>query len=290
MSVKKHLFIGFGKLASRCAERLSNTQNRVYGIARSERNHDQNVELWVGDVKSDDILARLSAESFDSVVIILTPDDYTQEAYEQTYLHTIEALVQIWRARPPGRIVFVSSTSVYGQNNGECVNENSDASPSRPTAKVLRDAETLLLESFEESVVIRFSGIYGNGRDYLLRQVWAKKPGDENYTNRIHEDDCVGVICHVVNLEKTELKRLYLASDSSPVTSKEIRAWLAKKMGVDLPPSHKTPSQSARAGNKRCDNTLLLDSGYRFNFPTFKEGYETAVEEFKRAQLGMDKT
>lgn len=284
MSVKKHLFIGFGKLAARCATHISDPENKVFGVARSERQCDESVHLLLGDIKSEQMLQRLSNEYFDTVTIILTPDAYTEEAYEHTYVNTVEALVGVWnKAKAPERILFISSTSVYGQNDGELVNELSPANPVRSSAKMLRKAESILLEEFTQSVVIRFSGIYGNGRDYLLRQIWDKKAGDNNYTNRIHESDCCGVICHILTMEKSKLRRIFLASDCASVKSKDIRQWLASKIGVALVLQAK---QSSRAGNKRCDNSLLLKSGYKFRFPTYKDGYEKIAKKFMEDKLG----
>lgn len=278
MSVKKHLFIGFGQLASRCAARMAGRDHMIVGISRSQKPHDSAVSLWVGDLKSGAMLDRLSETYFDTVSITLTPDAYNEAAYYQTYVEAVDALTAIWQNNnAPGRIVFVSSTSVYGQSQGEWVNEQSVAEPHRPSAKMLREAELRILRHFEQAVVVRFSGIYGEKRDFLLRQVRDQKAGDENYTNRIHEADCCGVICHLLTLPNIAAYRVVLASDCCPVSSQEIRQWLAGELNVEL---SEVATQTSRGGNKRCDNRLLLQSGYKFMYPTYKEGYQEGIKRF----------
>ncbi len=122
--------------------------------------------------------------------------------------------------------------------------------------------------------VVRFSGIYGPGRDYLIRQVLSGKGGNDQYTNRIHIDDCVGVITFL--LGEKQILPLYLASDSTPVKSAEIRSWLAGQLGVDsktLIPS----GVSGRGGSKRCANARLLNLGYQFKFPDYTLGYAMQI-------------
>ena len=103
----------------------------------------------------------------------------------------------------PRLIVFVSSTSVYGQKDASWVNEDSPAEPVSYSGKRLLEAEQLLLDSPHTICNVRFSGIYGPGRQRLIRQVieghgTAKEP--LLYSNRIHADDCAGVLAHLIEL------------------------------------------------------------------------------------------
>jgi len=63
----------------------------------------------------------------------------------------------------------VSSTSVYGQSEGEWVDEDSIAQPDNVTGQLIRQAEQKLMDLAPGNIVVRFSGIYGPGREYLLR-------------------------------------------------------------------------------------------------------------------------
>ncbi|MFL0800254.1 MAG: NAD-dependent epimerase/dehydratase family protein [Agarilytica sp.] len=279
MAKKKHLFIGFGDIAARCAKVLIAQGDEVVGVARTPRNDEAGLSFITGDAKSAEVLACIAEQSFESAVITLSPSAYSEADYRECYYDTSKTLLSLWagKANAPNKTLFISSTSVYSQNNGELIDEESAAEPSSPTAKVLRETESLFLESNLPTSVIRFSGIYGPGRDYLLRQVQKGNGGSAQYTNRIHVEDCCGVICFLI-AQKT-LHDVYLASDDCPVTSKEIREWLADKLGVDGSTlmASRTPG---RGGSKRCSNQRLKSAGYTFKYPEYKKGYCHVISTF----------
>ncbi len=279
MTKKKHLFIGFGDIASRCAKVLIAQGDDVVGVARTPRCEDDGLSFITGDAKNTQVLARIGDQRFESAVITLTPNGYTEADYRVCYYDTCKALLSLWAEHhnAPNKILFVSSTSVYPQENGEIIDETSFSEPSSPTAKVLRETEALFLASGLQTSIIRFSGIYGPGRDYLLRQVKKGLGGTDQYTNRIHVEDCCGVICHLIVQER--LEDIYLATDDCPVSSKDIREWLAEKLGMDSD-SLTAPEKLGRGGSKRCSNHRLKSAGYEFKYPDYKNGYSQTVSVF----------
>src|SRR5256886_16983899 len=68
------------------------------------------------------------------------------------------------RLRAPRRFLYVSSTSVYGQRDGEEVDETSATEPVEESGRVVLEAESVLRSVCPEAVVLRFAGIYGPGR------------------------------------------------------------------------------------------------------------------------------
>ncbi len=129
---------------------------------------------------------------------------------------------------------------------------------------------------------VRFAGIYGPGRERLIRQVQEGRqaqPQPVQYSNRIHRDDCAGVLAHLIarDLAGEPLEPLYLASDSDPAPLHEVMAWLAKELGVT--PTEGTDLPLRRRASKRCRNQRLLDSGYRFIYPGYREGYKALLKE-----------
>ncbi len=287
MTGKKHLFIGFGDLASRCAQALIDDGDTVVGIARSERPTQVGLEFWQGDVTSESILQRIREAYFDSVVITLTPSGRREEDYRRAYYAPVKALLQNWQlGNAPERILYISSTGVYAQSNGEVVDENSPAEPTSPTQVILRETEELLLNSAYRATVIRFSGIYGPKRNYLLRQVVLGNGGNDQYSNRIHEEDCSGVMYFLVNLPIDQLQKIYLATDKTPVTSRDIRVWLAGELGID-PNTLSEPEVSPMGKAKRCHSALLENSGYEFKYPTYKSGYISCLAFFRRLETGV---
>lgn len=248
------------------------------GIARSQRNSAK-VNCWQGAVTDAQITQRLAAEVFDIAVITLTPDGHEPDDYQRAYLHNSEHLLRTWQdaGTAPGLVIFVSSSSVYPQSDGEWVTEETPAEPVSALAQQLRAAERAWQESRLNTVIVRFSGIYGPGRDFLLRQVVAGKGGPQQnspYTNRIHADDCAGVIYHLCQRYANgfALDSIYLASDDLPATAWDVRSWLAEQLGFAAGHLQSTAA-STRGGSKRCSNARLRATGYQFQWPDFRSGY-----------------
>lgn len=286
MAQKKLLFIGFGDIATRASQLALAEGYAVTGIARSERTVPPSVDYWRGAIGDSHIIQQLRDNAFDVAVITLTSSGRREKDYQQTYEDNSRQLVRLWQnegGRAPGLVIFVSSTSVYHQSGGERVDENSPTTPPSPTAQRLLAAEQLWLDSALNACVVRFSGIYGPGRDYLLRQVMAGEGGpreDSPYTNRIHVDDGVGVLLHLCRRYQggEPLESIYLASDDEPAPSWEVRSWLAEQMGYGAGHLQPTP-ETGRGGNKRCNNARLRASGYEFKYPDYRSGYLQVLSE-----------
>lgn len=272
MQQKNIVFIGFGDIASRVCAELP--EYRKTGVARSSKPLPEGVDFWQGAADAPEMLARLAAQNWQVAVITLTPDEFTDLGYRQAYVDTLEHLVAAWRARPPKLILFVSSTSVYGQTDGSWVNEDSATESSNFSGQRILEAEQVLRTSGMRHSVLRCAGIYGPKRDFLLRQVRAGKGGGSaDYTNRIHVEDCAGFIAHLVRLFEAgePISDTYLVCDSRPAPGKDVRAWLAQRLGLSAGDLIETTS--ARGGNKRCANNRLLSTGYRLRYPDYQAGY-----------------
>lgn len=280
MQSKKILFLGYGDLAARTAAILPEYQK--VGVARSLKPRAADVEFRQGGADSPEVLEWLAKTAFDAVVVTLTPAEHSAEAYARTYVETMKHLLPVWQECTPGLVVFVSSTSVYHQNSGEWVDEASPTQPDHFSGQILLQAESLLISSGLPVCIVRFAGIYGPRRDFLLRQVRAGRGGSPAYTNRIHAEDCAGVLAHLLRQHfagKTS-ETIYLGCDSAPAPGTEVRRWLAEQIGVD-PNSLAIDtdiSANARGGNKRCSNRRLLNSGYNFLYPSYREGYGVLLD------------
>ncbi|PCK06680.1 MAG: hypothetical protein COA42_17150 [Alteromonadaceae bacterium] len=283
---KKYVFIGFGDIARGCAETLVAQGQQVFGIARSDKNAIDGVTLWRGAVRDAHILKALTEHDFDVAVITLTPDADArdEQGYTDTYVNNVQALIDVWQHDDnpaPKCILFVSSSSVYAQRDGEWVDESSATDPLRYNGKVLVQTEDLLLQSGLNTSVVRFSGIYGPGRDHLLKQVLKGIPGGSGFTNRIHIDDCRGVLLHLMaRAEHKALQNIYLATDCTPVASRDVREWLAQQLNCDLNAEDTTGGAVKRGGvgSKRCRNIRLLYSGYCFTYPSYQQGYAAQIQ------------
>ena len=302
MQAKRILVVGYGKLGSRVAQRLSN-KHEVTAIKRSPIEPQDKINMCFADVTNSGSLKNVLNESLvggvDYLIYCLSPSERSEKGYRDAYLIGLKnVLTNLPNSDALQHIIFVSSTSVYHQANGEMVDENSLCSPSAFSGKVLLEAEAYISDLTVASTSIRFSGIYGASRGRLIDQVkQALETGGvlktaPGYTNRIHEDDCVGFICHLVNLldEGQAIEAYYVASDSCPMSLAEVYRYIAEQLNhietsyqdknLNVSVSENS-AHSRRAGSKRCVNKRMLDTGYSLSFNSYLEGYKQKTPRFK---------
>lgn len=265
------LIAGCGYVGSALAERLAAEGARVFGLARRPAGLPRGVEPLAADLTDPSSLEALP-EGFEIVFYAASAGARDPQAYERAYVHGVSNLLaRLARRSPPRRFVFVSSTAVYAQQQGEWVDEDSPTTPAGFRGRVLLEGERRSLAAPFPGTVVRFGGIYGPGRASLVERVRAGRarfrPG--HYTNRIHRDDCAGVLRHVALLEAPA--PLYLGVDDEPALERDVLVWLAERLGAPMPTA--SEAGSAETGSKRCSNRRLRGEGYRLRYPSFREGY-----------------
>lgn len=271
------LLAGCGDLGTEAGLRFAAAGHRVVGWRRSPDKLPAAIEGAAANLSTAE-LPPVPADTT-AVVIAVAADASTEEAYRSAYLdgvaHVLDALD---RDRvTPERVLFVSSTAVYGDAGGEWVDENTTPEPGGFSGRIMREAEEHLLKRLHGTgttpVVLRLGGIYGPGRTRLIDQVRtgaAVIPDQPRYTNRIHRDDAAGAIVHLCTMNAVPTPA-YLGVDNDPAELGDVLRFLAAELGLDVPPTDSLGS--ARGGNKRCSNALLRDTGFSFKYPSFREGY-----------------
>lgn len=213
------------------------------------------------------------------VVHTATPAERSDAGYERAYPGSLKHLLNALRSHPLKRFFFVSSTAVYAQDAGEWVDEASVTAPVNFNGTRMLEAEQLLLHSGVPATCVRFGGIYGQGRNFLLRRVQngAEVQSDPpSYTNRIHQDDCVGLLQFLIERNEAgiALESIYLGVDDDPASEETVCTWLAEQLHAPAPV--RKAAAAGAAQNKRCCNARIRQLGYRFRYPDFRSGY-TAV-------------
>jgi nucleoside-diphosphate-sugar epimerase len=294
------LIIGCGYVGLPLGAELVRAGHEVFGLRRSRAAEAElraaGIQPVFGDITDAGSLRPLPG-TFDWVVNCAAAGGGGPEAYRQVYVEGNRNLLS-WLAPGPGSgfsearrqdagspgLVYTSSTSVYGQNDGSWVTEASPTEPAAETGTILLEAERLLLEAHRTSgfpaTILRLAGIYGPGRGFWFKQFMAGQatmPGDGGrFLNMIHRDDVAAAIVAV--LERGRPGEIYNVVDDEPVTQKELFRWLSKRLGKALPqpgPAADTPRKRG-ATNKRISNGKLREQlGYQCRFPTFREGFET---------------
>jgi nucleoside-diphosphate-sugar epimerase len=277
---REHVLVaGCGYVGTALARRLLADGHVVLGLARDPRRLPAGVIPVTADLRRPETLDALPAD-VDVGVFTAAAEAHDETAYRDVYVNGLRNLLDALAARGarPRRLLFTSSTSVYGQTAGEWVDESSPTDPAGFAGRLMVEAEALVRGGPVPGTVLRLGGIYGPGRTGLLDGVRAGTvscgQGPPRYTNRIHRDDAAGALRHLMRLAAPD--ELYLGVDDDPAELTAVVRWLADRVGAP-PPRADAPGddrrRGARGGNKRCTNGRLRRSGYGFRYPTFREGY-----------------
>jgi nucleoside-diphosphate-sugar epimerase len=277
--MERILIAGCGYVGTALGRRLAASDDEVWGLRRSPGGLPPEIRPLAADLGELDSLAGLPP-GLDVVIYAASAAGPTDDAYRAAYVDGLANLIQALVAggQRPRRLLFTSSTAVYGQVGGEWVDEGSPTRPKAFSGRRLLEAEAVAAAAPFPAVVLRLAGIYGPGRTWLIDAVRRGEArcddGPPIYTNRIHRDDAAGALAHLIALPEPD--PLYLGVDCEPAERCEVLRWLAARLGA--PPPAIGPAETAgggprRGGNKRCSNARLLASGYRFTYPSFRQGY-----------------
>jgi nucleoside-diphosphate-sugar epimerase len=262
------LIAGCGYVGRVLAAELFERGDETFALRREASGLPSGVTPIVADLTDASTLADLPRD-LDAVVYAASADARDDDAYRRAY---VEGVGRLCEAVQPTRFLFVSSTSVYGQTDSEWVDETSPTEPRSFAGRRVLEGERLA-RAAASGIAVRFGGIYGPGRTRLLDSVvtgrarWRRG----HFTNRIHRDDCAGVLRHLLDLPHPE--STYLAVDHEPAEERTVHSWLALRAGVAEPSEAELGDAMRGAGSKRCSSRRLVSSGYAFRYPTFREGY-----------------
>ena len=271
------LIAGCGDIGIRTGLLLAAAGHAVRGFRRRPGPLLPDLALFSADLENASELRRvLAGVHCDYVLVTAAAGQFSAARYRAVYVEGLRNLLAALEGAAPRRIFLVSSSRVYQQDRGEWVDEESITVPQGFAGQHLLEAENLLQESGFPCCTVRCSGIYGPGRRGLLRRLQEGVGCPRTpplYTNRIHADDCARVLAHLLQLDATgvPLAPCYLATDSRPAPLHEVMSWLAARMGVEL--GTQTVPAGRTGSGKRCRNRRLLDSGYHFLYPSYREGY-----------------
>jgi len=273
VSPPRVLIAGCGDLGMRCAAQLSSAQ--VFGLRRNIAQLPSNITPIAADLASAAGFAELPRQ-IDTLIYAPTPAARDAAAYRAIYIDALRRLIGAMPQAAAGlRLLFVSSTAVYGQNAGEWVDENSLCAPSGFNGQILLEAETQAQALVSHCAVVRLSGLYGPGRHWLLRRVRAGTPiaAGEHWTNRIHLDDAAALIAKLTTL--TQMPARILGNDDEPAREHEVLDWIAA--GLRLPTLARQTGPAAASG-KRVSNELARSLGWRPRYANFRDGYAAELQ------------
>lgn len=273
----KILWTGWGALGARATPALVAAGHTVVALRRSPiTSAPDGVIPLIGDLNAPDGLTLPSG--IDTCIITLTPDTRDRAGYESAYVAGVANLYRLLDSHTtenkaqPLRVVFSSSTAVYGQNDGSWAEESASTSPSQFNGEVIRRAEQqILAHDGTHGVVARLGGIYGPGRDRLIRSVRNHKRSSTKWTNRIHSDDAAAALAHLATADRALVPDVVNVVDRLPARKIDVTDFIAHELGVPAPPADEDDA------GKRVDGTRLVTTNFVHTYPTFREGYRQVI-------------
>lgn len=285
----RRLIVGCGYLGRRVAARWAAAGDEVFALTRSEKNatvlREQGLIPILGDVTDAETLQSLP--QCDTVLHAVGYDRTAAASKREVYVDGL-ANVLDRMANSCDRFIHISSTSVYGQEKGEWVDEDSLCESATESGVICLAAERLVQDRFApdsstgQGVIMRLSGIYGPER--LLSRIEGLQnaqplPGPEaGWLNLIHVDDAAQAVVECAEADVPEA--VYLVSDNRPVLRGDYYRLLAQLVNAPAPNfDHKAVARHSLGINKRCCNRSLRENlGVTLMYPNIEEGLPHAVQ------------
>lgn len=260
------IIVGVGYLGRVVARLWRSKGHRVLGTTRKTERFAELEALGVepilwdvadpGDHSLPDAETLLYCVGFDRSV-----GKTIQEIYVDGLRNTLSRVGQI------ERLIYISSTGVYGDANGAWIDESWPADPIDDSGRACLEAESVARHWSSETrtplVILRLAGIYGPKRLIGAASLRAGTPLDgdpEQFLNLIHVEDAA----NVVEAARTRGREsdVYLVSDGNPVARGEFYQYLCKQIGAPEPNfSASVVGMKSRRGrgNRRIRNRKMLE-------------------------------
>ncbi|MGZ8219846.1 NAD-dependent epimerase/dehydratase family protein, partial [Methylomagnum sp.] len=239
-----------------------------------------------GDLDAPDTLTCLP--SSETIVYHFAPPPPTGHGDPRT----LALLAALDTATPPARLVYISTSGVYGDCQGEWVNEDRPPNPQSDRSRRRLDTEQQITQWGEQRgvpcVILRVPGIYGPGRlpcERLRQGLPVLRDEEARYSNRIHADD-LAAACFAA-ARRGQPGGVYNVSDGQPTTMSDYFNRVADLLGLPRPPAVGlaearrvlSPSMmSFLEESKRLDNRRMLEAlGVNLRYPNLASGLAACV-------------
>ena len=282
MSAPSVVIAGCGDVGSRLASQLLVAGWEVHGLRRNVSRLPEGVIGIAGDLFNKECPDTWPIGGVDYLVYCAAATDHDEAGYRKAYVQGLQHVLE-WLGdygQEPKHLVFVSSSSVYGQQNGEWVDETSPTQAVGYSGQVMLEAEQVAFDSGIPATTVRLTGIYGPGREWLLSQVrqgYRVAVEPPLYGNRIHVDDAAGLLAYLLlHVEQGgALEKVYIGVDNAPAPLAEVVDWLRGYLGVT---EWAEDASVRRAGSKQCSNARAKALGWSPTYPSYREGYAAILK------------
>lgn len=283
------VIIGCGYVGERLARQYLDRGEPVTGLTRSPEGLERLAASNIPALRHDLADTTPMPRSLAGVALFHLAPPPSQGVEDS---HTRRLVAAFEHCGHPARVLYVSTTGVYGDCGGAWVDEDWPTRPTVARSQRRLDAEETLRRwsraSGGELVILRVSGIYGPGRlplERLRQGLPLVRPEESPYSNRIHVDDLVD-IC-IAAMERGRDGALYNVSDGHPSTMTDYFIQLADAAGLPRPPLIPMAEAAERLSvgmmsymneSRRLSNRKLREElGVELRYPTLAEGLQQAL-------------
>ncbi|ETN93743.1 NAD(P)H-binding protein [Zhouia amylolytica] len=202
----KIAILGCGWLGLPLAKQFVKSGYLVHGSTTSEDKinllKDSGITPFKIALHEDHIEGDMDAflEGVETIIINVPPK--LRRASAENYVLKIETLIKAIEKTAVKKVLFVSSTSVYG-NSKEVITEESRREPTTESGRQLVEVEDFLNEQSNfKTTIVRFSGLIGDERNpanFLSGK--ENLPNPEAPVNLVHQNDCIGILIKILEGE-----------------------------------------------------------------------------------------
>jgi len=281
------VIIGCGDIGTQVAHHYLNSHETVAAVVRSENSQQKLESLGIATQQTDlstDFELKTDIAACRLFHFAPPPRQGSEDTHTRNLITALKKCQQ-----PPSRIVYISTTGVYGDCQGRWIDEKSPANPQVDRARRRYDAEQQLLEYGNtrgtDIITLRVAGIYGPGK-LPLKRIREGHPvvrkEDSPFTNRIHSADLVKMA--IAAMERGQHGAIYHACDGHPGTMAEYFTAVAEKAGLPSPAgiSLEQAKHQLSAGmmsymreSRRLSNEkTLAELGITLDYPTLEAGLQ----------------
>lgn len=277
MRPRRVAIVGCGYVGSALGGALVADGHDVLGTTTSDERHEELSQLGirpaVARVEDVDRLKTLLADR-DTVYLAVAAGGRSRD-YRSVYLAGVRNVLQAIGGSRVCHVVYTSSTSVYGQDDGSWVDEDSPTEPLTENGRVLVEAEHTLLDGTRAAgitgTVLRLSGIVGPGRgpaNRVVHYAGQVRTDGEGYVNLIHRDDIVAALRRLLDVPYHGVLNL---SDDAPVTRRAYYDRLIAEARVP-PIEWRAPEQSDGRGKRVRNDRIKTVLGLHLRHPAVGAG------------------
>ncbi len=278
------LVIGCGYLGQRIAARWQEQGHRVWvttrHISRGEEFRRQGWAPVVCDVLDPAGLTNLP--TVETAVYCVGLDRSAGQSMQRVYVDGLAHVLAAWKT-PAERLLYVSSTGVYGQTEGEDVDETAATEPTEESGRVVLEAEQVLRHRLPQAVILRFAGIYGPGRlmrAQALRDNESLAGNPESFLNLIQVAD--GAAAVLAAEARAAAGSTYIVCDDCPVRRRDFYSRLAQLLGTPPPrfepwPSDRPLPPHLKANRRLSNRRARTELGWKLLYPSYEQGLAASL-------------